>query len=214
MDQLPTKVRPKKKYKTNRKDLDGGANPFELIKKGINNLSETLFPQTKQTFKDYYSGYIAKGAFNTKDGLFPSEFWKPDEDYFPLRKGSTDIYLPMKTAEIKKAIIKEPGKQAYTMEPEEFQKTFGRGVDIHKWIGKLPGPKAGFTPSNFKYMGPYNPVDQQLSCNLETGEVTEWKVKPYNKVDEITAYRDICYYMGKNKGDCDKEMIKSLDNIP
>ena len=67
------------------------------------------------------------------------------------------------------------------MEPEEFQKTFGRGVDIHKWIGKLPGPKAGFTPSNFKYMGPYNPVDQQLSCNLETGEV-EWKVKPYNKM--------------------------------
>ena len=34
-----------------------------------------------------------------------------------------------------------------------------------------------------------------------------WKVKPYNKVDEIAAYHNICYDMGKNKGDCDREMI-------
>ena len=31
MDQLSTKVRPKKKYKTNRKDLDGGGGGGELI---------------------------------------------------------------------------------------------------------------------------------------------------------------------------------------
>ena len=31
-------------------------------------------------------------------------------------------------------------------------------------------------------MGPYNPFEQQLNYNPETGEVTEWKVKPYNKV--------------------------------
>ena len=42
----------------------------------------------------------------------------------------------------------------------------------------------------------------------------EWKVKPYNKVDEIAAYHDICYDMGRNKGDCDKEMVQSLDEIP
>ena len=53
-----------------------------------------------------------------------------------------------------------------------------------------------------------------MSYNPETGIVTEWKVKPYNKVDEIAAYHDICYDMGKNKGDCDREMIQSLDNIP
>ena len=29
----------------------------------------------------------------------------------------------------------------------------GRAIDIHKWIGKLPRPKAGFTPSKYKYMG-------------------------------------------------------------
>jgi len=92
---------------------------------------------------------------------------------------------------------------------------FGGGkIDIHKWIGKLPKPKAGWTPGRYKYMGPYNPLDEQLSYNPETGEVIEWKVKPYNKVDEIAAYHDICYDMGKNKGDCDREMVKSLDAIP
>ena len=90
----------------------------------------------------------------------------------------------------------------------------GAGIDIHKWIGKLPKPKAGWTPGKYKYMGPYNPLEKQLSYNPETGEVTEWKVKPYNKVDEIAAYHDICYDMGKNKGDCDREMVQSLDQIP
>ena len=92
--------------------------------------------------------------------------------------------------------------------------SFGSGVDIHKWIGKLPHPKAGWTPGKYKYMGPYNPLDKQLSYDPNTGEVTEWKVKPYNKVDEIAAYHDICYDMGKNKGDCDREMVQSLDQIP
>ena len=89
----------------------------------------------------------------------------------------------------------------------------GSGIDIHKWIGRLPRPKAGWTPGKYKYMGPHNPLDQQLSYNPETGEVTEWKVKPYNRVDEIAAYHDIRYDMGRNKGKCDREMVKSLDEI-
>ena len=92
-------------------------------------------------------------------------------------------------------------------------RTKGSG-DIHKWIGKLPKPKAGWTPGKYKYMGPYNPLEKQLTYDPETGEVTEWRVKPYNKVDEIAAYHDICYDMGRNKGDCDREMVKSLDQIP
>ena len=28
----------------------------------------------------------------------------------------------------------------------------GRGIDIHKWIGKIPKPKAGWTPGKYKYM--------------------------------------------------------------
>ena len=33
-------------------------------------------------------------------------------------------------------------------------------------------------------------------------------------MDQIAAYHDICCDMGKNKGDCDKQTVKSLDQIP
>ena len=75
-------------------------------------------------------------------------------------------------------------------------------------------PKAGFTAAKYKCRGSYNPLDKQLSYNPETGEVLEWKVQPYSKVDEMAAYHDICYDMGKTKGNCDNEMVKSLDEIP
>ena len=52
----------------------------------------------------------------------------------------------------------------------------GKGIDIHKWIGKLPRPKAGFTPGKYKYMGASNPLDKQLEYDPETGEVLKWKV--------------------------------------
>ena len=95
------------------------------------------------------------------------------------------------------------------------RKDLDRGaIDIHKTIRKLPRLKAGFTPGKYKYMEPYNPLDQQLEYNEDTGEIAIWHVKPYNKVDEIAAYHDVCYDMGKNKGDCDKAMVKSLDEIP
>ena len=90
----------------------------------------------------------------------------------------------------------------------------GGALDIHKAIGKLPRPKAGFTPGKYKYMGPYNPLDQQLEYNKDNGEITKWHVEPYNKVDEIAPYHDACDDMGKNKCDCDKAMVKSLDEIP
>ena len=63
-------------------------------------------------------------------------------------------------------------------------------------------------------MGPYNPLHEQLRYDPETGEVLEQYVKPYNRVDEIAAHLDICYDMGKNKGECDREVVKSLDEIP
>ena len=47
----------------------------------------------------------------------------------------------------------------------------GKGVDIHKWIRKLPRPKAGFTPGKYKYMGAYNSLDEQVDYDPETGEV-------------------------------------------
>ena len=104
----------------------------------------------------------------------------------------------------------KPNKKYKTNRPD----LDGGVADIHKLIDKLPKPKAVFTPSKYKYMGPYNPLNKQLDYDPVTGEVTKWHVTPFNKVDEISAYHDICYDMGKNKGDCDREMVKSLDEIP
>ena len=42
--------------------------------------------------------------------------------------------------------------------------------------GLLPRTKGGFTPGNYKYMGPYNPLDKQLKYDQNTGEVLEWYV--------------------------------------
>ena len=75
----------------------------------------------------------------------------------------------------------------------------GSGVDIHNALGKLTRPKSGFTPGKYKYMGPYNPLHEQLSYDSNTGKVLEWHVRPYNKVDAIAAHHDICYDMGKKQ---------------
>ena len=63
-------------------------------------------------------------------------------------------------------------------------------------------------------MAPYNSLDEQLEYNKKTGEVTKWHVKLQNKVDEIVAKHDICYDKGNNEGDCDRKMVKTLDEIP
>ena len=63
-------------------------------------------------------------------------------------------------------------------------------------------------------MGPYNPLEKQLEYDKNTGEITKWHVQPYNKVDGIAAYHEICYDMGKNKAGCDNKVIKLLDEIP
>lgn len=47
---------------------------------------------------------------------------------------------------------------------------------------------------------------------INTGEVRKWHVQPYNKVDKIAAYHEICYDIGKNKGECDNKII--IDEIP
>ena len=63
MDQLSTKVRPKKKYKTDRKDLDGrsgkGIDPMTVVKKAPDIAMKTtqeLIPSLKPVYDRYKSG--------------------------------------------------------------------------------------------------------------------------------------------------------------
>ena len=128
-----------------------------------------------------------------------------------LQKKAVDYGMKKLSPFIEQTVGSAMDELSTKVRPDEKYKTNrpeldGKGVDIHKWIGKLPRPKA--------YMGAYNALDKQLEYDPETGEVLKLKVMPYNKVDEISAYHDICYDMGKNKGECDREMIKSLDQIP
>ena len=72
-------------------------------------------------------------------------------------------------------------------------------------MGKLPKLEAGWTPTNYKYMGPFTPLDKQLEFDPESGEITKWIVPPFNKVDEISAHHDVCYSRGIDKNECETE---------
>eukprot|EP00794_Sanderia_malayensis_P020821 gene20821-22863_t len=70
-------------------------------------------------------------------------------------------------------------------------------------------------------MGPFNPLEKQLDYDKETGQITDFKVKPYNEVDSIAAQHDVDYSIcsNKNKGtacknEADRRMVESLDRIP
>ena len=83
MDQLSTKVRPKKKYKTDRKDLDGrsgkGIDPMTVVKKAPDIAMKTtqeLIPSFKPVYDRYKSGDIMKSAFGSKHGITSSNFWR------------------------------------------------------------------------------------------------------------------------------------------
>ena len=144
IDQLSTAIRPKKNYKTNRKDLDGS---------GI--------------FGDMLYGF----------------------NYAPWTRPSAN---PV-------------GKK-------------GKGVDIHKAIGKLPKPKGGWALPGHNYTGPYNPLEQQLRYDPATGEILEYYVKPSGKTDAVAAQHDVDYSLCGNDRRCknkaDKKMVAALDAIP
>ena len=142
IDQLSTAIRPKKPYKTNRKDLDG-------------------------------SGLLSNLAYGFN-------------------------YAP------------------WTRPPQK-----GKGVDIHKAIGKLPKPKKGWTLPGHNYTGPYNPLDEQLRFDPATGQILEFIQKPTGKIDAVAAQHDVDYSVcakGKNPRQCknkaDKKMVAALDAIP
>ena len=254
MDQLSVKVRPKKRYKTNRRDLDGaGIDPMTVVKKAPDIAMKTtqeLIPSLKPVYDRFKSGEIMKSAFGSEHGVTSGKFWRrptaaEEAKMGIIKKGSNpELFFrfekpsrrmkktrffennPEALADMNNIISSNPDtwpqilrtKYQIIIDDRFWENnpllSFGTGVDIHKWIGKLPKPKAGWTPGKYKFMGPYNPLEKQVTYDPNTGEVTEWHVKPFNKVDEIAAYHDICYDMGKNKGDCDREMVESLNQIP
>ena len=81
----------------------------------------------------------------------------------------------------------------------------GSNIDIHRVIGKLPRPQKGFVVPGYNYLGPYNPLDNQVTFDQHTGEIKKIIIPPKNKLDEIAMNHDICYNVNpSNKGDCDR----------
>ena len=70
-------------------------------------------------------------------------------------------------------------------------------------------PKFGYN-----YLGAYNPLDEQLLYNKQTGDIYTYYDKPKNVLDKIASRHDTCYAVGKNKNDCDRIMVKEIDNLP
>ena len=50
----------------------------------------------------------------------------------------------------------------YKQYKAQDRRKLGKGIDIHKVIGKLPKPQKGWTLPGHNYTGPYNPLDKQL----------------------------------------------------
>ena len=70
-------------------------------------------------------------------------------------------------------------------------------------------PKFGY-----KCRGAYNPLENQLLYDKQTGDIYTYYDKPKNVLDKIASRHDTCYAVGKNKNDCDRIMVKEIDDIP
>ena len=83
-------------------------------------------------------------------------------------------------------------------------------MDIHKLIGKLPGPEEIFVLPGHKYTGPYNPLSKQLDENDKPLPGEESK----NSFDAISMRHDICYRDNSTKDGkqkCDDKMIIEIN---
>ena len=89
-------------------------------------------------------------------------------------------------------------------------------IDIHALLEKNPITKKMLQPKfGYKYLGPYNgPLEKQMLYDKQTGDIYRYYDKPKNILDKIASRHDTCYSIGKNKNECDRIMVKEIDNIP
>ena len=88
-------------------------------------------------------------------------------------------------------------------------------IDIHSILGKNPITRNVLKPKfGYKFLGPYNPLDDQIDYDKRLGTIHKIHVKPKNLLDRTAMLHDVCYAIGKNKNVCDREMVKNIDNIP
>ena len=88
-------------------------------------------------------------------------------------------------------------------------------VDIHALLEKNPVTKAMLKPKfGYRYLGPFNPLYSQLLYDDQTGHILKYYDKPKNILDKIASKHDTCYAVEINKNDCDRIVVKEINNIP
>ena len=88
-------------------------------------------------------------------------------------------------------------------------------VDIHALLEKNPITKAMLKPKfGYAYLGPFNPLDSQLLYDDQTADILKYYDKPKNILDKIASKHDTCYAVEKNLNDCDRIVVKEINNIP
>ena len=88
----------------------------------------------------------------------------------------------------------------------------GGNVDVHKVISKLPTLKSGWVLPGYRYLGPMNPLEEQLDENDKPKPGHE----PKNELGDIARRYDICYRDNNNKqgkSKCDKMMLNDLRDM-
>ena len=138
LDQLSTKIRPKKNYKTNRKDLDGAGLPDSALTSGV-------FGSPFHV--DYKKGLELLTA--------PDSFKTPNKheitDMKERIKYYKEQYKKAKANGYNGSYTSYAKKMGWMEKPSFTFPGFGGAIDIHKQIGKLPKPKAGWTLPGHKY---------------------------------------------------------------
>ena len=204
LDKLSTKIRPKKKYKTDRKDLDGGGILDKALKSGI--LGSPWQVDYKKGFELLSDPTLFKGPSLSKDQM------KENVRHYK------ELYKQAKENGYKGSYTKFVKEIGVASGPTFRFPGFGGSIDIHKAIGKLPKPKSGWTLPGHKYTGPYNDLDSQVKYDPETGEILEVYDKPTGKTDAIAMQHDVDYSVCKDdkkcKNEADRKMVKALDAIP
>ena len=138
MDQLSTKVRQKKKYKTDRKDLDGrGIDPMTVVKKAPDiamKTTEELILSLKPVYDRYKSGDIMKSAFGSEHGITSSKFWRRPTAAEEKAKG---IIRKGSNPELFFAFNKD-GKKFRQYKTKFFEKNPEALADMHNIISSNP----------------------------------------------------------------------------
>ena len=188
LDQLSTKIRPKKKYKTDRKDLDGAGIIDGLLTSGV-------------------AG--SPWQVNYKKGiklLTDPELWAP-VNKMPVKDAK-------KLVQYYKDQYKDAKKNGYSKSYNTFIKEmgWGAGLDIQKHLSKL-GELHMRTPTmkKYNYCGPGTKLEQRLASN-------DPKIRePINNLDAICQKHDIAYNEAKSLKDkhkADDVMLDEISKIP